>query len=144
VAFLSIESLACSLSCCSKGNNPPLASTRSRHFGESPATFPRAHTACKHKQQRKQQAKHQSTPSFRVRIILLLIFHACSRTSSLGELRSLTKMGTAPHSTTTLVFSDVPDAMLVSAQAASNCNKKTPTVNIASKHASAQEKQKMM
>jgi hypothetical protein len=31
-------------------------------------------------------------------------------------------MGTAPLSTTTLVFSDVPDAMLVSAQAASNCS----------------------
>jgi hypothetical protein len=34
-------------------------------------------------------------------------------------------MGTAPASTTTLVLSDVPDAMLVSAHAASNCNKQT-------------------
>jgi hypothetical protein len=30
-------------------------------------------------------------------------------------------MGTAPASTTTLVCSEVPDATLVSAQAASNC-----------------------
>ena len=44
---------------------------------------------------------------------------ACSRTSSLGERRR-TKMGTAPLSMTTPVFSDVPDAMFVSAHAASN------------------------
>ena len=46
----------------------------------------------------------------------------CSLTSSLGEMRSWTKMGTAPSAITTLVWSEVPDAMLVSAQAASNCS----------------------
>ena len=46
----------------------------------------------------------------------------CSRTSSLGEARSLTNIGTAPWSITTLVFSDVPEAMFVSVQAASNCS----------------------
>lgn len=45
----------------------------------------------------------------------------CSRTSSLGDCSSCTKMGTAPSSMTTLVWSDVPDATLVSAHAASNC-----------------------
>ena len=44
----------------------------------------------------------------------------CSRTSSLGELRSCTNIGTAPLSITTLVWSDVPEAILVRAQAASN------------------------
>lgn len=48
--------------------------------------------------------------------------NTCSRTSSLGELRSLTNIGTAPWSITTLVFSDVPEAMLVRAHAASNYN----------------------
>lgn len=47
----------------------------------------------------------------------------CSRTSSLGELSSFTNIGTAPWSITTLVFSDVPEAMFVRAQAASNCKK---------------------
>mmetsp|Transcript_857 Transcript_857/g.2028 ORF Transcript_857/g.2028 Transcript_857/m.2028 type:complete len:224 (+) Transcript_857:981-1652(+) len=47
---------------------------------------------------------------------------ACSRTSSLGERSSVTKMGTAPLSITTPVFSLVPEAMLVSAHAASNCS----------------------
>jgi hypothetical protein len=37
-------------------------------------------------------------------------------------------MGTAPASTTTLVLSDVPDAMLVSAHAASNCNNQTGVI----------------
>ena len=46
---------------------------------------------------------------------------ACSRTSSLGELSSWTKIGTAPLAMTTPVCSDVPDATLVSAHAASNC-----------------------
>ena len=45
---------------------------------------------------------------------------ACSRTSSLGLIRRRTKMGTAPTSMTTLVWSEVPEAMLVRAQAASN------------------------
>lgn len=44
----------------------------------------------------------------------------CSRTSSLGEARSFTNIGTAPLSITTLVFSDVPEAMFVRAHAASN------------------------
>ena len=46
---------------------------------------------------------------------------ACSRTSSTGDESSSMKMGTAPASMTTCVCSDVPDAMFVSAQAASNC-----------------------
>jgi hypothetical protein len=49
--------------------------------------------------------------------------YTCSRTSSLGEPSSLTKIGTAPWSITTFVFSEVPDAMFVRAQAASNYTK---------------------
>lgn len=45
----------------------------------------------------------------------------CSLTSSLPELKSCTKIGTAPWSMTTRVCSDVPDAILVKAHAASNC-----------------------
>ena len=47
---------------------------------------------------------------------------ACSRTSSMGECSSWTKMGTAPASITTLVWSLVPEATFVRAQAASNCS----------------------
>mmetsp|Transcript_21097 Transcript_21097/g.60192 ORF Transcript_21097/g.60192 Transcript_21097/m.60192 type:complete len:259 (-) Transcript_21097:507-1283(-) len=47
---------------------------------------------------------------------------ACSLTSSFGLERMRTKIGTAPTSMTTLVWSDVPEAMFVNAQAASNCN----------------------
>mmetsp|Transcript_27166 Transcript_27166/g.61396 ORF Transcript_27166/g.61396 Transcript_27166/m.61396 type:complete len:234 (-) Transcript_27166:271-972(-) len=47
---------------------------------------------------------------------------ACSLTSSFGLISSCTKMGTAPFAITTRVCSDVPDAILVSAQALSNCN----------------------
>ena len=43
-----------------------------------------------------------------------------SQTLSLGELRSYANMGTTPLSITTLVCSDVPEAMFVRAQAASN------------------------
>jgi len=49
VAFLSIDSLAVSVSCASRGMRAPWLSTRSLHFGESPATFPRAQTACRDK-----------------------------------------------------------------------------------------------
>ena len=42
----------------------------------------------------------------------------CSQTSSLGLDRRRTKMGTAPDSMTTWAWSEVPDTMLVSAQAA--------------------------
>lgn len=52
VAFLSIESLACSFNCASKGSKAPCPRTRSRHLGESPATFPNAHTACTSKRRR--------------------------------------------------------------------------------------------
>ena len=45
VAFLSIESFACSFNCANKGSKAPWLRTRSRHLGESPATFPNAHTA---------------------------------------------------------------------------------------------------
>lgn len=44
----------------------------------------------------------------------------CSWTSSKSELSSSIKIGTAPASITVFVCMDVPDAMLVSAQAASN------------------------
>ncbi len=49
----------------------------------------------------------------------------CSLTSSLGELSRATKIGTAPLSITTLVWSEVPDATFVSAHAASNCQQGT-------------------
>lgn len=42
-----MESLACSFNCASRGINAPFARTRSRHFGESPATLPNAQTALK-------------------------------------------------------------------------------------------------
>lgn len=45
---------------------------------------------------------------------------ACSCTSSLLELSNSMNMGTAPASITIRVCSDVPEAMFVSAQAASN------------------------
>lgn len=45
----------------------------------------------------------------------------CSWTSSKSELSSSMKIGTAPASITVFVCMDVPDAMLVNAQAASNC-----------------------
>ena len=45
VAFLNIESFACSLNCASNGIKAPWLRTRSRHLGESPATFPNAQTA---------------------------------------------------------------------------------------------------
>ena len=43
---------------------------------------------------------------------------------SWGEDRRWTKIGTAPASTTMRVWLEVPEAMLVSAQAASNCKQK--------------------
>lgn len=46
---------------------------------------------------------------------------ACSLTSSLSEVNNLTKISTAPALITTLVCSEVPDAIFVSAHAASNC-----------------------
>ena len=59
VAFLSIESCACLLNWDSRGNMAPKLKTKSRHFGESPATFPNAQTACfsegKHKNKKSQQ-----------------------------------------------------------------------------------------
>jgi len=45
VAFLSIEILVCSLNWANSETRAPWLSTRSRHLGESPATFPKAHTA---------------------------------------------------------------------------------------------------
>ena len=47
VAFLSIDSFVLSVSWARRGINAPLLRTRSLHLGESPATFPNAHTACK-------------------------------------------------------------------------------------------------
>ena len=48
---------------------------------------------------------------------------ACSRTSSLSESSRRTKCGTAPAAMTACVCSVVPEAMFVSAQAASNCRR---------------------
>lgn len=45
---------------------------------------------------------------------------ACSCTSSWGDDNKATKIGTEPASTTFLVCEDVPEAILVKAQAASN------------------------
>ena len=50
---------------------------------------------------------------------------ACSHTLVCGDPRSLRKRGTAFASTTAWVWRDVPDAMLVNAQAASNWNTNT-------------------
>mmetsp|Transcript_35273 Transcript_35273/g.112204 ORF Transcript_35273/g.112204 Transcript_35273/m.112204 type:complete len:263 (-) Transcript_35273:151-939(-) len=96
VAFRIMDDFSDSRNTVMMGLRPPLCSTRSLKFGESPAMFPRAHTAC-------------------------------SRTSSLGDCSSITKMGRAPCSTTTRVCSAVPEAMLVSTQAASNCRSGLPT-----------------
>lgn len=52
----------------------------------------------------------------------------CSRTSSLGDRSSCTKRGTAPFSITSRVLSDVPEATLVNAQAASNCENRRKNV----------------
>mmetsp|Transcript_126875 Transcript_126875/g.364924 ORF Transcript_126875/g.364924 Transcript_126875/m.364924 type:complete len:332 (-) Transcript_126875:103-1098(-) len=52
---------------------------------------------------------------------------ACSRTSSSGDCKSSTKSGKAPCSTTMRVWSAVPEAMLVSTQAASNWSLGCPT-----------------
>ena len=43
------------------------------------------------------------------------LYHACSQTSSFGELKSFTKLGMAPVLTTSMVCSEVPEAMLVRA-----------------------------
>lgn len=74
-----------------RGGRMPAASTLSRQRGESPATLPKAHTAC------------SRTSS------LVVVVNRPTNTS------------TAPHSTTILVCSEEPDAMFVNAQAASNC-----------------------
>ena len=55
----------------------------------------------------------------------ILLEFTCSWTSSYSAFSSSMKMGTAPVSMTTLVWRKVPEAMLVSAQAASNCWKHT-------------------
>lgn len=46
---------------------------------------------------------------------------ACSATLGDGDFSSITKSGTAPYFITTCVCSDVPEATLVNAHAASNC-----------------------
>lgn len=47
---------------------------------------------------------------------------ACSLMCSMGEPNSVMKAGMAPFSTTCCVCQDVPEAMFVRAQAASNCS----------------------
>lgn len=47
---------------------------------------------------------------------------ACSATSGRGETSNCFRLGRAPSCTTAWVCSDVPDAMLVKAQHASNCS----------------------
>lgn len=46
VAFRSMESFEFSFSCDSRGPRALWPRTKSRHLGESPAMFPKAHTAC--------------------------------------------------------------------------------------------------
>lgn len=46
----------------------------------------------------------------------------CSATFGTGELSNSTNLGIAPALITSLVCSDVPEATLVKAQAASNCS----------------------
>jgi hypothetical protein len=55
---------------------------------------------------------------------------ACSATCIYDELRSCTNFGTAPDLTTVSVCSDVPDAMFVSAQDASNCSDGLKETNV--------------
>jgi hypothetical protein len=59
----------------------------------------------------------------------------CSCTSSCGDDNNAIKIGTAPASTTFLVCNDVPDAMFVNAQAASNYTKNTALLQLLSGNA---------
>ncbi len=123
VALRSIEILESSLSWLSSGTSALLSSTRSRHFGESPAMLPSAHTACSRAASHTNVAgttKDEGQRPSRSRTTASVWWLTCSLTSSLGEASSCTKMGTAPLSITTRVCSEVPDATFVSAQAASN------------------------
>ena len=115
VALRNIDILLPSLSCSSRGCRAFLDSTRSLHWCESPAMFPRAHTACAISQGVTRVGNLASHSA-------CLSSLTCSLTSSLGERRSCTKSGTAPLSITSRVLSEVPDATLVRAQAASNCS----------------------
>ncbi|KAG9131943.1 hypothetical protein Leryth_023254, partial [Lithospermum erythrorhizon] len=111
----------------------PKLRTRSRHLGESPATFPSAQTACQvgHSNSITVYARKGILPNNACSDVglrcnrtskqecktikgnqYMSVHCTCSRTSSLEELRSLTKIGTAPWSMTALVLSDVPDAIL--------------------------------
>lgn len=56
--------------------------------------------------------------------ILPMAQTACSRTSGLGEERRRTKAGIAPRRMTWAVCSEVPEAIFVKAQEASNCAQK--------------------
>ena len=72
----------------------------------------------KHMKQRCHEDRMQASPKQTIDL------QTCSWTSSKSEDKSLINMGTAPHSITILVCNDVPEAMFVKAQAASNYLKK--------------------
>lgn len=121
VAILSMESLECSFNWASSGMNAPLQRTRSRYLGESAAILPNAHTACISKWMLKKGHTHDlQLAKIHRRFMVSNSRYTCSRTSSLGEARSFTKIGTAPWSITTFVFSEVPEVMFVRAHAALN------------------------
>lgn len=129
VAFLNIESFACSLNCASNGTKAPWPRTKSRHLGESPAIFPNAQTAYNGRVKgisriRNKWIVQQISLNMEVSSIIMndkqIEASTCSLTSSVCELKSFTNIGTAPWSITTLVFSDVPEAIFVKAHAASN------------------------
>lgn len=120
-----METLLLSFNWSNSGVKAPASKTKSRHFGESPAMFPNAQTACQ--ETFLPLVTGNTTVETPDRLTTYRIqgqeMHSitCSRTSSLFELSSCTKMGTAPLSITTFVCSEVPDATFVRAHAASNC-----------------------
>jgi hypothetical protein len=83
--------------------------------------FPKAHTACKVEQNQPFGRVGRITyEELLLRSTMALTHLTCSLTSSLVDRRSWTNRGTAPFSITSRVLSEVPEATLVRAQAASN------------------------
>lgn len=119
VAFLSIEILLFSWSKASKGKSEFSRSTMSRQRGLSPAMFPSAQTAYRHDIIAIRYKCVSCFDELKTRDMLILLL-TCSLTSATGLLNNWTKNGTAPASMTNCVWTEVPEAMLVKAQAASN------------------------
>ena len=83
--------------------------------------FPKAHTACKVEQnQLFGRTRRITYEELLLRSTKASTHHTCSLTSSLVDRKSWTNRGTAPFSITSRVLSEVPEATLVRAQAASN------------------------